>query len=231
MALINDFLSLIYPRYCEACGRYLFRSEHQICRLCKLTLPKCILHPQALNPVQIELGGRVPLQEALCLFMFEKSGRVQRLVHAIKYEGQKDLAVNLGKWLGREYLESGRLPDFDMVLPVPLHPTKQKLRGYNQSEEFAKGLCFTLQAQMRNDLLFRLRASSTQTRKKKFQRWQNVEGIFGMKDETQLEGRHVLLVDDVLTTGATVDAAWQAMQHIPGIRLSLACIAFAKQHA
>jgi len=228
MALINDFLSLIYPRHCQACGILLFRHEHSICKLCRLSLPKSNYHLQSNNPLNLMLGGRVPVENSLCLYLFEKSGKVQRLVHSIKYHKHKELAVLLGELLGEEFKNSGNTPDFDVMLPIPLHPKKLRERGFNQSEEFARGLSKTLDVPIDQESLYRARPSSTQTRKKKFQRWENVEGIFELSTKNNLENKHILLVDDVVTTGATIDSAWQCLKNIQGLRVSLACMAFTK---
>ncbi len=228
MALINDFLSLIYPRHCQACGILLFAHERSICRLCRLNLPKSDFHLQPNNPLTTMLGGRVPLNFSLCLYLFEKSGKVQRLVHTIKYHKHKELAVLLGDLLGQEVKATVPQSEFDLIVPIPLHPKKQNERGFNQSEEFAKGLSKSMAVPINNGLLRRAKASPTQTRKKKYQRWENVEGIFDLAPEHDLKDKHVLIVDDVVTTGATIDSAWQCFKHIDGIRISVACIAFAK---
>ena len=227
MALINDFLSLIYPRRCEACGGHLFGHEAFICTYCRLNLPKSGYHLERQNRLANVLGGRIPLQHAMSLYLFEKSGRVQKLIHAIKYQEQKELGEFLGKAYAEELRKNADLQSIDLVLPIPLHRKKLKARGFNQSEWFAKGLSQGLSRQMDTASLVRVTETSTQTKKKKYQRWENVEGIFELKDSEALKNKHVLLVDDVITTGATLEAAWQAMRHVEGIRLSVASIAFA----
>lgn len=229
MALINDFLSLIYPRRCEACGGHLLRHEAFICTYCRVNLPKSGYHLDADNQLSNALGGRIPLQQAMSLYLFEKSGRVQKLIHAIKYQEQKELGEFLGTLYAEELLKNGNLKDIDLVVPIPLHRKKLKARGFNQSEWFAKGLAKGLNRQMDNASLVRVAETSTQTKKKKYQRWENVEGIFELNDSSALKNKHVLLVDDVITTGATLEAAWQAMKDVEGIRLSVASIAFAAQ--
>lgn len=227
MTLINDFLSLIYPRYCPACGILLYQHENGICRLCHLKLPKSNFHLVADNKLSRLLGGRVPLEKTLCLYLFEKSGKVQKLVHAIKYKGQKDLARYLGRVLAKETEKSETLSDFDLIVPVPLHPSKEKVRGYNQSVEFAKGLSEVLLIPLDEQAVFRSKASSTQTRKKKFERWENVEGIFRRNPASDLRHKHLLLVDDVVTTGATIEALWESLKDQEGLRVSLACLGYA----
>lgn len=227
MALINDFLSLIYPRRCEACGQALFRHEQFICTHCRVSLPKSDFHKQADHRLLRALAGRVPLVQAMSLFVFEKGGRVQRLVHAIKYQEQRELGEFLGKLYAGDLLKQAALADVDVIIPVPLHRKKLKARGFNQSECFARGLSQGLQKRMDAQCMERVTETSTQTRKKKYQRWENVEGIFKLTAPQDLKHKHVLLVDDVITTGATIEAAWQALREAEGLRLSVASIAFA----
>jgi ComF family protein len=229
MTLINDFLSLIYPRYCEACERLLYKHENMICSHCLIDLPKSDFHILPNNPVSLALAGRVPLEHTAVLYVFEKGGRVQNLLHAIKYEGQSKLAVKLGNLLGEGIKNREEFSSVDYFVPIPLHPDKLKKRGYNQSEAFATGLHHVLKTPISNKQLLRIRNSATQTRKHKFERWENVDGIFTVQQPENFENKHVLLVDDVITTGATLEAAWQALKDIKGIRVSVAAIAFAEK--
>lgn len=174
--------------------------------------------------------GRVPLKQASSFYLYEKSGKIQRLLHAIKYEDQKELGYFLGKLFGNDLSIHPDFKEVDWVMPVPLHRKKLKQRGYNQSEWFAKGLAESLNKQLNTVSLERIVNTATQTRKKKFQRWENVEGIFRLDKTPDLANKHILLVDDVVTTGATIEACWSAMRHVPGISVSLASIAFAAKH-
>ncbi|MBA2610701.1 MAG: ComF family protein [Bacteroidetes bacterium] len=227
MTLINDFMSLIYPRHCEACVNGLFKHETYICNHCKLTLPKSNYHKNGQNELNQTFAGRVPLNYGLCFYLFEKSGKVQKLLHAIKYEDQKELAQFIGELYAQELAKEGTLAEVDVIVPIPLHKKKLKLRGYNQSEWFAKGLAKALEKPLDIDSFERAHETSTQTKKKKYQRWENVEGIFTIKDHNALINKHILLVDDVITTGATIEAAWMALKNVEGIKLSVASIAFA----
>jgi len=200
MTLINDFLSLIYPRHCEACANSLFKHENYICNHCKLSLPKSNYHKIFENELVQTFAGRVPLEKTLCFYMFEKSGKVQKLLHAIKYQDQKELASFIGELYANDLEKENTHMSFDLILPIPLHKQKLKVRGYNQSEWFAKGLAK-----------------------------ENVEGIFNIKDRQTLVNKHILLVDDVITTGATIEAAWMALKDIEGIKVSVASIAFASR--
>lgn len=230
MTLINDFLSLIYPRYCEACGSNLYKHEDLICNQCIITLPHSNYHLLSVNEINLLFAGRVPLVYALCIFNFEKSGRVQKLIHALKYQNQMGLGIWLGNYYANLLKAKSILDDVDLLIPIPLHKNKLKQRGYNQSECFAKGLSEVFERPMLNNCILRLSETSTQTKKKKFERWQNVEGVFKINNPSILENKHVLLVDDVITTGATIDATWQAIKDIEGIKISVISIAFAAKN-
>lgn len=227
MPFINDFLSLIYPRHCEACSNVLFGHEAFLCNYCIHNLPR--YDSDSKNNLQNVLAGRVPLNEAQSVFQFEKGGRVQKILHAIKYQGQKELAEFVGNLYAKEWYSKNIFSDIDIIIPVPLHQKKLNKRGFNQSEWFAKGLSIVFGKSIDTGKLFRIKETETQTRKKKYERWENVEGIFELKDEIGFEKKHVLLVDDVITTGSTIDAAFQPFKGISGIRISLATIAFARQ--
>ena len=172
-------------------------------------------------------AGRVPIIKACSYYLYEKSGRVQNLLHAIKYQNQKELAEHVGKLYAMDLATDKSMQEVDVILPIPLHKNKLKLRGFNQSEWFARGLAEGLKKEVNSTLLERIVDTKTQTRKKKFQRWENVEGIFKLGPQPLMPNPHVLLVDDVITTGATIEAAWLALKEIPGIKLSVASIAFA----
>ena len=229
MAFINDFMSLIYPRLCEGCGNTMQPHERYICSFCRASLPRSNYHLQQDNEISLVLQGRVPVRTAASFLLYEKRGRVQNLLHAIKYQEQKEL----GEYLGNLYADelSNDLSDVDVIVPVPLHPKKLRSRGFNQSEWFAKGLAAGLSKPVDCTTLKRLTDTKTQTRKKKYERWENVEGIFGLEQPAALAGKHVLLVDDVITTGATIEAAWAALRQAPGLSLSVLSIAFASRYA
>ncbi len=231
MTFINDFMSLIYPRHCEACGNTLYRHEQFICSYCIINLPRSNYHLLPDNEISLLLRGRVPADMATSYFLYEKKGRVQSLLHAIKYHNQKELAAHLGRFYARELRQQGAMENIETIVPIPLHPKKLKARGYNQSEWFARGVAEELDKELNTTDLFRAVETSTQTRKKKYERWENVGGIFGLRPAHRLEGKHVLLVDDVITTGATIEAAWLALQQAPGLKIAVASIAFASKSA
>lgn len=213
--------------HCEACGNSLFKHEAYICNYCKLNLPKSNYQKNNQNELSQTFAGRVPLENSLSFYLFEKSGKVQKLLHAIKYQNQKELAHFIGELYATDLKKETTLESIDVIIPIPLHERKLKLRGFNQSEWFAKGLAKILEKPLDIISFERVQETSTQTKKKKYQRWENVEGIFNLKDETSLINKHVLLVDDVITTGATIEAAWMALKDVDGIKISVISIAFA----
>jgi len=220
-------MSLIYPRRCEACGNLLFKHERFICNYCSVNLPKSGYHKYPGNELEQVFAGRIPFEGVYSFYVFEKSGKVQRLLHHIKYQEQKELAVFLGKQYTKELLKDNFKLGFDVIIPIPLHKNKLTQRGYNQSECFAKGFSLETNIPLDTSSMIRVTETATQTRRKKYERWENVEGIFALTSTENLKGKHVLIVDDVITTGATIEAAWEALKNVEGIKVSVAAIAFA----
>jgi ComF family protein len=229
MALINDFLSLIFPRYCEACEALLFKHEKIICNRCTLGLPKSNFHLNKANPIVMALGGRVPLKQGTSLFVFEKAGKVQNILHALKYEGQQKIGELMGETLYKDLSKSDFFKGIDRIVPVPLHPKKERSRGFNQSECFAKGISNKSGIPVDTKSLIRSVETSTQTKKRKDERWENVKDAFALSAPETFKNKHILLVDDVMTTGATIEGVWQALKDVDGISVSLATIAFAEK--
>lgn len=194
-----------------------------------MSLPKSHFHKDPNNPVYQALGGRMLLQNATSLFVFEKEGKVQALLHALKYENQKALGVLLGELFFKDLQHSGFFENVDVIVPVPLHKNKLRLRGYNQSACFASGISNASEIALDTSTLVREQETSTQTKKKKYERWENVKNVFALTSAEAFENKHILLVDDVVTTGATIEAAWLALKEVKGIRVSLASIAFANK--
>lgn len=227
---LTDFFSLIYPRNCETCNNLLLREENWICNHCYLTLPKSNFHQEPENELERVFHGRVPLQKASSFYLFEKSGKIQRLLHAIKYKGNKALARELGKWYGKNLSSDKIFSEADYIIPVPLHDKKLRQRGFNQSEEFAVGLSETLGVPLLTGALIRTEFTSTQTQKQKFDRWENVKDKFEIKDVKVLKEKKIILVDDVITTGATIDACYQALAKAEDIQVSVLSMAYAKKN-
>lgn len=227
--MLHDFLALIYPRNCVACGNSLFKHEDQVCNYCYSHLPKTNFHKLEKNPIEDLFYGRVDLVFATSYYLFHKKGNVQKLLHAIKYKGNKQLATLLGNWFGKYLSEEEKLKSADYILPVPLHFKRLKQRGYNQSEEFARGLSEKLNIETNTTLLIRKEFTSTQTKKNKYERWENVEDVFEITDIDALKNKHIILVDDVITTGATIEACCAILNKIEGLKISVLSIAYANK--
>lgn len=230
MGLWNDFIALIYPRNCITCGNSLYKHENMVCNHCFVTLPKSNFHTEENSELERVFAGRVPVIKAGSYYLFEKSGKVQKLLHSIKYKSNKALAEQLGIWYAQSLKDCKEISQADVIIPVPLHPKKQKQRGFNQSEEFARGLSKEFNIPVNTQNLIRNQFTDTQTRKKKFERWENVKDKFELKDAGQLENKTVLLVDDVITTGATIDACYEALKNVPGVKVSVLSLAYAKKN-
>ncbi|HET6228078.1 MAG TPA: ComF family protein [Bacteroidia bacterium] len=225
--LWSDFMSLFFPTICHSCGERLFKNENSICITCQYQLPKTNFHLINDNPVAKIFWGRLNLQAASAYYFFHKGGRVQHLIHQLKYKGAKEIAHDIGKLYGWELKDSNSFKTLDLIVPVPLHKKRQRSRGYNQSVSFAQGLSSTMDIAMETNVLFRSYASETQTKKSRFIRWKNVEHIFYTENQHLLRHKHILLVDDVITTGATLEACAQALLKIEGVKVSIATMAFA----
>ncbi|MFH1120599.1 MAG: phosphoribosyltransferase family protein [Bacteroidota bacterium] len=225
--LAGDVISLFYPRICLACGNILFRNEDILCFSCQYHLPKTGFHLEEDNPVARQFYGKINFVSAASCYYFTKGSKVQHLVHQFKYKGYKEIGTCVGKLYGSELKKTPLFNTVSSVIPVPLHPLKQAKRGYNQAEWFAKGLAESMSIALDTTTLIRAFASETQTRKSRFSRWENVKEIFKIDDFGRQAGNHVLLVDDVITTGSTLEAAGLTLMSIPGIRISVASIACA----
>ena len=225
--LAHDLVSLFYPRVCLACGNVLYKSEQILCFHCLYHLPKTNFHLKADNPCIQQFWGKIDFKAAASCYYFTKAGKVQHLIHQLKYKGCKEIGSYIGQLYGPELKKSPDFENISAVIPVPLHPRKQAKRGYNQAEWFALGLSQGMKITLDTTTLIRSKASETQTRKSRFMRYENVKEIFEVTDTGCLAGQHVLLVDDVITTGSTLEAAGNALMSIPGITVSVASIACA----
>ncbi len=228
--MLNDFLSLIFPKVCYACGKSLFKQEDCICTHCLYHLPKTNFHLYADNPVIKLFWGRTNIHSASSLYSFSKGSKVQHLIHQLKYRGKKEIGISLGKHYGNELKRAPLFSSANVVIPVPLHSRKLKKRGYNQSETFAQGISESMKAELPAGVLIRTISSETQTRKSRFARWKNVEEIFKISFPEKIMGKHILLVDDVVTTGSTLEACANKILEIPDTKVSVATIATTLAH-
>lgn len=224
----TDLLHLFYPNLCRLCRNPLVRGETQICLHCLSDLPRTRYHRKENNPVEQLFMGKIAFRQASAFLRYEKGGAVQRLIHSLKYHENREI----GYWLGRLAAQELQKDDSplcraDLLLPVPLHPRKEKERGYNQATEIARGLQALWQTPIATHALERARFTDTQTRRSVYNRWENVQEIFTVTDSSLLEGKHILMVDDVVTTGSTLSAAAAVVLAVPGTSVSLFSIAVA----
>jgi ComF family protein len=225
LRLADDLICLVFPRICACCGNSLWKHEEIICTSCDFHLPRTRFHLESDNPADLAFRGRVFVENATAFLYFNKGNKAQRLVHLLKYKGRKDIGIFLGEQHGRLLRESPAYQAAEMILPVPLHKKKLMKRGYNQSEQYAIGIGKAMNIPVNSHILERSKFSETQTKKSRFDRWKNVSDLFTAKDTSLVEGKHVLLVDDVITTGATLESCIQVLSSVPGIRVSVAAIA------
>lgn len=223
-----DFISLFFPNYCFGCHRALLKGEESLCTFCLMDLPKTSYHLQEDNPIKARLMGRLPAKHVWAYLKFRKQGIVQHLLHQLKYNNQPDVGIRLGKAYGHELVDAGFKSEFDLIVPVPLHPSRKQKRGYNQSAKFAEGLSQLFEIPWDDSISVQKIATSTQTKKSKLARWENVASVFDLRDAQKIEGKRVLLVDDVITTGATIEACGQHLVSKGCAALSIACLAEAQ---
>jgi len=228
--LLADLVSLFFPQVCLACHEPLVAGETHLCTTCRTELPYTDYHllPPAHNPLARRFWGKLPVQYTLSYLRFLRHGRVQELLHQLKYRGQAGVGRALGQLYGAELAAAGLAPKFDLIVPVPLHRRKLARRGYNQAEAFATGLAAALPCPSAAHALRRTEHTATQTRKGRTERWQNVATVFEVAQPAAVAGRHVLLVDDVLTTGATLEACGAALLAAGARAVSIATIACAE---
>lgn len=225
--IFNDFVSLIYPNYCLACQGSLFSGEHLFCTKCLLELPRTDYHLDLNNIFYRKMAGRVPVKYVMAYLKFYKGNIVQGILHSLKYKNHPEIGVALGRVYG-QLIASSYIDKFDIIVSVPLHKTRKRKRGYNQSEEFGKGLAEVLRIPCVDDVAVRKVKTETQTKKTKLKRWHNVSEVFEIVKPDQIINKRVLLVDDVITTGATLEACARALIESQCREVSIACIAAAQ---
>lgn len=225
---LADFIALLFPELCQACNQSLVAGEYLICTDCRYNLPYTDFHLKADNIVAQQFWGKLPVEAAYALCYFNKGGKIQHLMHSFKYKGMKQIGNMLGNIAGEQLAKSPVFAGSDYIIPVPLHKTRLRKRGYNQSACFAEGLAQKLKAAVMDDNLVRNVATGTQTHRSRFSRFENMQKVFTVKNPGLLAGKHVLLVDDVITTGSTLEACGAELLKIEGLKLSIATIAYAQ---
>ncbi|MCO5946166.1 ComF family protein [Mucilaginibacter flavidus] len=225
---LADFVSLLFPELCAACRESLVANEHLLCTDCRFNLPYTNFHLQADNIVARQFWGKINIEAAFALFYFNKGGKIQNMLHQLKYNGQQQIGNLLGNIAGGQLAKNEIFNTVDYIIPVPLHKKRFRERGYNQSTRFAEGLADKLNAAVEEDNLVRVKSTETQTHKSRFARFENMQEVFVIINPEKLKGKHVLLVDDVITTGSTLEACGEQLLKVEGLKLSIATIAYAE---
>jgi len=223
--LVVNFVSLIYPELCVVCGDPLVEGEKFFCFDCFLKLPKTNYHLLHENQAIERLAGKISLEKASAYFYYNKGGIAQKLIAEIKYKGNRNLGEWIGNYLAKEMIMSGFFDGIDYMVPVPLHRSKEKKRGFNQAEIIAAGIAQVTKIQLETTNVFRVKANTTQTKKGLFDRWQNARNLFRQKNPDLFKDKHILIIDDVLTTGSTLDAVAQSLLQSQGVKISILTLA------
>jgi ComF family protein len=224
---LKDFISLIYPHLCGSCGKTLYRHENCICSFCKVSFPKTNYHKDSDNPIAKMFWGRIEVHSAAAYCYFRKGDKIQHIMHELKYKGNAQVGVEMGKLYGLDLTQAELYQGADYLVPVPLHANRQRKRGYNQAEVIADGMSETMGIPVDIRTLIRGTANETQTKKTHYERWKNVDSIFQITDFEKFKNKHVIVVDDVITTGSTMEACIQSLLVVDGIKVSVVTLACA----
>lgn len=225
--LFDDIISLLFPRLCYACGQHLLRNEKLICTECYVQMPRTTYHLEEGNPVEQLFWGRCRIERAAAFSFYSRNSRIRKLIHNLKYKGIQEIGIELGRIYGTMLAESQFLEGIDAIIPVPLHISKKRIRGFNQSDLICKGLSEVTRLPVDYTSLQRITKTATQTKRSRYERWINVEGIFSVSDAELVKGKHFLLVDDVITTGSTIESCANELLKYENVKVSVAAIAVA----
>ncbi len=225
MRIFNDILNIFFPNVCLSCDSVLTQHENTLCSRCLADLPLTnYLKNENINVVKV-FYGRIKIEHATALLFYHKKGITQELIHKLKYKGYEQIGTFFGDWLGIDLKKEGIFKDIDYIIPVPLHKNRLKSRGYNQVTKFGQRLAFHLDKPFIEDKLIRTNANKTQTKKSRLERIKNVNELFYLTDNLFFEGKHILLIDDIITTGATIEACANELLKTKNIKISLAVMA------
>jgi ComF family protein len=222
--ILGSVKHLFYPHLCSGCGTDILPEENLLCAKCLISLPPTLYAQYACNPIEKIFIGRIPIVAAHSEFYFNKETMIQHLMHQLKYKGNKEIGVYLGSLMANSLLKSNRFTQIDGLIPLPLFPDKERKRGYNQAAVICNGMSEVMNVPVYNNILIRRKFTETQTKKHRTERWENVEDSFGIQNEGLAKGKHLLLVDDVVTTGATLEASGRKLLQIEGVKLSIATL-------
>jgi len=227
--LKESFLHFLFPHVCEGCGTDVLNHDHFLCLQCHSSLPKTDFHLYPNNPIEKIFWGRLPLTNATAQYYFTKDSAMQHLMHQLKYRGNKELGVYLGRLMGHALSQSNRFLYVDALIPLPLFPAKERKRGFNQAMVLCQGIAEVLEKPILKNAITRTSHTDSQTKKNRVQRWENMEGRFEISDKEAIKGKHLLLVDDVVTTGATLEACGAELLEVENVQLSVATLCFSSR--
>lgn len=228
MTFLKDILAVFYPENCFCCNTPIASNSDGICISCRHDLPFTSFTSETNNKLEKVFFGRIPIEAATALLYFQKEGPAQELMHNLKYRNKQDIGRILAIWLAKKIQNTNRFKYIDGIIPVPLHKKRFKERGYNQLTRFGETLAQELQIPYLPENLIRIAASKTQTKKFRLERWSNVTTKFHVKQPELFEGKHLLLIDDIVTTGATIEACYKSFNTIDSIKISLATMCYTK---
>lgn len=225
--IVNSTMHLFYPHVCTGCGSDLLQEDNLLCLKCMHNLPHTDFAALANNQIEKDFWGRIPLTAAYSQFYFAKEFLMQHLIHQLKYKGDTKIGFYLGEIMGKTLLESNRFSTIEALIPLPLYADKEHKRGYNQATVICNGMSSVMNIPVLNGAVIRRQATETQTRKHRTERWENVKDSFKVAKASELTGKHLLLVDDVITTGATLEACGSVILEVDNVKLSIATLAYA----
>lgn len=225
----ESLLHVVFPHVCDGCGSDLLNIESRLCIRCIASLPETNFEIHPNNPVEKDFWGRIPIINASAHLYFTKESLVQHLMHQLKYKGNKELGLQLGRLMGNSLKSADRFSNIDALIPLPLFPSKEKKRGYNQATVLCDGIAEILNLPVLNNIITRPQHTETQTKKGRIERWRNIEGKFQLTDPVKIQNKHILLVDDVVTTGATLEACGNELLKADNVKLSIATLCKAEK--
>jgi ComF family protein len=224
--LIHSFSHLFFPHICSGCGSDLINDGQLICLQCSESLSTTQFAAHQNNPVEKIFRGRIDITNAMGLLYFTKDSVLQNLLHEFKYRGKKEIGFYFGKMMGNALIKSNLYNNIDALIPLPLFSSKEKIRGYNQATVLCEGINEVMNVPVLKNTIIRATATETQTRKNRIERWQNIEGKFEVKDSTSIQNKHILLIDDVVTTGATLESCAMELLRVEGTKVSIGTLAY-----
>jgi competence protein ComFC len=226
MKLLKDLFYLFYPNICANCNEQLLQNEKVICTFCRHDLPLTNFQSYTKNKVSRIFSGRITIEKAYALLFFRKQGVTKNLIHDLKYKGNEEVGVFFGNWIGEIVAKNKEFSTVDFIVPVPIHAKKKKIRGYNQVTKFGECLSMHLKVPLNEDVLIRQSATKTQTLKSRFERFNDLESKFSARNTSVFKEKHILIIDDVITTGATLEACAQELLKTPGIKISILTMSY-----